>query len=145
MRNRFKVVLIIIIVFSQCVTSFSQSVGKIFTKAKADSLFGKVEQSVEMKTDDVLKMIENTDKKVMFRMLKKNVLLAGDTRNLLNNLKMRISKKDVFMSYSKDKVLELLNKNKNAKVKVEKRGKKLTITCGMETLEEGQPCPPICD
>ena len=145
--NMKKLNFFIVVAFSLmlAVNSYSQVVGKMFGKEEANKLFGKIEKSVDIKAEDLFKMIEKTDKKVMFRFIKGKVLIAGDERKILNTPEVKVNKKDVFRYFSKEKVVELLNKDKAATIKIEKRAKTITLTNGMDTLEEGVPCPPNCE
>lgn len=142
-KNNLVLTALIVILFT-AVNCFSQSIGKIYTKTKADSLFGKVQQTVNIKAADLLKLVNKTDKHVMFRFVKGKVLVAGDKRKILNDTAAVVNPKDVFRIYTKDKVLELLNKNKNATIKMENRANTITLTNGVNTLEEAGFCPPDC-
>jgi len=144
MKTSITAVLTVLIIIFLSINCQAQSIGKLFGKAEADILFGQVEKSVDIKASVLLNLIEKSQKKVMFRFVDGDVLIAGDGRKVLNSTNATVNENDIFMSYSKEKVLELINKNSSAIIQIEKRANTVTLTNNLDTLEESVGCPPDC-
>ena len=134
--------LFIIIISSSIV--FAQTIGKIYTKDEADKLYGNVIESVQLSVSEINSLLNQSQDKIMFSILKKQLVILGDNRKVLSATTQNISPSDVFAVYSKSKLLELLNYADAKYVYFEKRVNRPTITYGMHTLEEMMICPPIC-
>lgn len=135
--------LLFVIIFYSGVT-FSQTLGKIYTKSAADSLYGKVIVSSAINISDLNSMISETKNLVMFSILNNQLVLLGDNRIVLSANAVTVSPIDIFAVCSKSKILELLNYGDASQIKFEIRLGHPTITYGMHTLEEIPFCPPIC-
>lgn len=125
-------------------TVYSQTVGKIYSKNEADSLFGKVIESVQIKADQFESIIQQSNIYVMIRVLNGELTVLGDGRNILYPAALSVEPGDVFLLYSKSKVEELLGLSSGSAINIERRLGTTTITSGIYTLEEGWPCPPYC-
>jgi hypothetical protein len=123
----------------------AQEIGKILSAEAADSEFGKVKESVSIKTSEVNNWIGQTEDKIMFRMANKELTVLGDSRKLLYSASSYSENNDTFYLYSKTKLIELISKGKNQNTSFEIRGSVFTISNGIYTLEYSVPCPPICD
>lgn len=144
MKKVTSLVLTALIFLSFSTNCFSQLIGKIHPKEEANILFGNVVQTVEMKAAELSKLIEGANRFVMFRFVGEQVIIAGDGRNILSNSGIKVENNDIFHVWSKQRVVEIINKDVTGIVKIEKRPETITLTNGVSTLEEGQPCPPIC-
>ncbi len=118
--------------------------GKIFTKSDADSLYGPVKISKEIKTEQLKGYCQQTSKNLMFSIIDGKLYILGDNRKPLFPEDSEIKPEQVFQLYSLSIVEELLNKGGNDITMIEQRDKVLTITNGDFTLEESTGCPPVC-
>ena len=141
--NRRIIILFIIITSSSI--AFAQTIGKIYTKDEAAKLYGNVIESVQLSVSEVNSLLNQSQNKIMFSILNKQLVILGDNRKVLSATTQNISSSDVFAVCSKSKLLELLNYGDANYVYFEKRVSKPTITYGMHTLEDVALCPPICD
>jgi len=135
--------LLFVILFYSGIT-FSQTIGKIFTKAYADSAYGNVVESVAINVSNLKSMISTTQDVVMFRIMNKQLIILSDNRKVLTSTPVNISATDVFKVCNKSVLLQLLNYGDGNQVYFEGRAKVSTITYGMHTLENLGFCPPLC-
>jgi len=144
MFYNLKTVAVLIVLFlSTSITA--QEVGEIFTKQKADDLFGEVLESYSVSTSTVIKWLNSTDDKIMFLLKNGTLTVLGDDRDLVYSTTQYSETNEVFHLYSKSKVTELLDSDKNSTTYFENRRNVFTITNGYFTLEVSWPCPPKCD
>ena len=118
--------------------------GKIVTKEEADNLFGPVLDSIEISASDLLTLIKQTVNGVLFNIINGELIILGDGRKALMPAGTAVAAEVVFHHYSKEIVLQLINSNSAGPVYVEQRKDKLTVTCGVSTMEWGTDCPPNC-
>ena len=135
--------LLFVILFYSGIT-FSQTIGKIYTKAYADSAYGKVVESVAINVSDLNSVISQAQNVVMFSIMNKQLVLLGDNRKVLTSTPVNISATDVFTVCSKSVMLQLLKYGDGNQVYFETRIKVRTITYGMHTMELLGFCPPLC-
>jgi len=133
---------IFILVFST--VSFSQTIGKIFSKEEADKLFGDVIESTSMSLCDFISNINQTQNYVMFKENNGELIILGDGRKVLYPVGKKVEPEEVFALFSKSIVVELLCLSSGDKITVEKRKEHLTVTYGLNTLEFAEWCPPNC-
>jgi len=142
--NESKILLVFFYIFLFSTVSFSQTVGKIYSKEEANTLFGNVIDSTSVSLCDLISTINQTQNYVMFQIISGELIILGDGRKVLYPVGKTVDPKEVFTLFSKSKVVELLCLGSGNTVTVEKRKDHLTITFGLNTLEFGEPCPPFC-
>jgi hypothetical protein len=125
-------------------SNFAQTIGQIFGKSEANTLFGSVLESVTMSQSQLSSILSQTQNYVMFKVSNGTVTILGDNRAVLYSSGTTVSSTEVFNIASKSKVIELLNLGTGSQIFIERRSQTLTITKDMNTLEEMQPCPPYC-
>jgi hypothetical protein len=125
--------------------AFAQTIGKIYTKDEADKLYGNVVVSVKISVSEINSLLNQSQDKIMFSILNKQLVILGDNRKVLSATAQNISSTEVLAVCSKSKLLELLSYKDANYIYFEKRVSRPTITYGMHTLEEMSDCPPICD
>jgi len=144
MFYNLKTVAVLIILFLS--TSISaQEVGEIFTKQKADDLFGEVLESYSVSTSTVIKWLSSTNDKIMFLLKNGTLTVLGDDRDLVYSTTQYSETNEVFHLCSKSRASLLLDSGGNSITYIENRTNVLTITNGSFTLEKTWPCPPYCD
>lgn len=143
-KNESKILFLIFYFFLFSTVSFSQTIGKIFSKEEANTLFGNVIDSTSVSLCDLISAINQTQNYVMFQIINGELIILGDGRKVLYPVGKTVDPKEVFTLYSKSKVIELLCLSSGNTVEVEKRQSHLTVTFGLNTLEYGEPCPPYC-
>lgn len=141
LRNSF---LILFLFFSGLTFAQTQTIGKIFTKDEANTLYGNVIFSVTINVSELDSLLSQTQNVVMFNIMNKQLVLLGDNRKVLSAGSVKISPTDIFAFCSKSKLLELLNYGDGTQINFEIRLSHPTITYGLHTLEETNYCPPIC-
>ena len=117
--------------------------GKIFTKEEAEKQFGKVTYSVDMKTEEVKKIIESSPVGIMFKFVDEKLnILNKQRKNVYGSIEPESS--EVYNHYSTGVFEELLVKGKQDLTTFQMRGETFTVQNGEFVLEEGIPCPPLC-
>ncbi len=122
----------------------AQTVGKVYTKQAADSIYGPVLNSTIINTQDLQSLFSKTFNYLMFKVIQDNLVILDDNRNPIYPADFSVSEYDVFNYCSVSKLQELISNGNDPFTFVENRQKVLTITNGGFTLEEIQPCPPYC-
>ena len=137
-----KLAAIIVLIISTSISA--QEVGEIFTKQKADDLFGEVLESYSVSISTVSSWLNSTDDRIMFLLNGGELTVLGDNRDLVYSTSQYSETNEVFHLCSKSKLVELLNNSGNSTTYFEVRSDVFTITNGDFTLEKTWPCPPYC-
>ena len=137
---------IIIFIFFVCNLSYSQNiVGKIYTNADANSLYGPVKTSVAITSIQLNNFTFQTTNYLMFRILNGNLIILGDQRKVLYPLNAEIDAQDVFRFLSISLIQKIIKDGNSPITNIEIRNNGiLTITNGVYTLENTSECPPFC-
>jgi rRNA pseudouridine-1189 N-methylase Emg1 (Nep1/Mra1 family) len=148
MKNLFKSFLIIAAMLVIYSSSAAQGklgvVGKIFPHEKADSLFGKVTQSVQISTDELKSAIANA-KDYVFLTIKNNRLVITNEKRESLIANGTVPTQDETMHYlSKSKLTVLLQGTSSTSVSIELRGTTLTVSTMESTMDMMGACPPVC-
>ncbi|MGD1006609.1 MAG: hypothetical protein ABR980_05195 [Ignavibacteriaceae bacterium] len=131
-------------------TNITGEVGKIYTKAEADSLYGPVLKADNIKTDDLAKLAENSPKYMMFNLIEGKACILNASREVISSnslvvsINQTIEPTQVFRLFSTSKVLELIKQGGSDVTTIETRANVLTLNNGNTILELSLPCPPIC-
>ena len=142
--RKFQAIIISIIFI--CSISYPQNiVGKIYTNAEANSLFGPVITSVPISSIQLTNLTFQTTNYLMFRVLNGNLTILGDKRIVLYPVNATISPKDVFRLLSISLIQKLIKDGNSPMTNIEERNNGiLTITNGVYTLDYTVLCPPFC-
>jgi hypothetical protein len=142
--RKFQAIIISIIFI--CSISFPQNiVGKIYTNAEANSLFGPVITSVPISSIQLTNLTLQTTNYLMFRILNGNLTILGDKRNVLYPVNAIISPQDVFRILSISLVQKIIKDGNSPMTYIELRKNEiLTITNGVYSLDYATLCPPFC-
>ncbi len=135
---------IIVLSLSLASVGYSQTIGKIYSGAEADSIYGTVIDSVNINTSDLQSLILNTSNYIQLNIVYGKLVILDNKRNVLYPLGLIISENEVFKVCSVSILQILLQKGNSAETFVENRSNVLTITNGGYTLEEMLNCPPFC-
>ena len=124
-------------------------IGKLYTKADANQIYGKVNTSVTVNTSTILQTMEKSPDYLMFNIINGHLVILNGQRAVLYSTDLSIasvSKSTVFHKFSVSKIKELISTGGNNVITtVELRNNNvLTITNGEETLDLGVVCPPNC-
>ena len=118
--------------------------GKIFHHEQADSLFGKVNQSVQISTDE-LKGVLAKAKDYVFVTIKNNrAVITNKKRESLIRNGVVPAQDETLHFFSKSKITELLKGTSSTSVSIELRGTTLTLSTMESTLDLAGICPPLC-
>jgi hypothetical protein len=123
----------------------AQTVGKIFSKSEATTLFGQVIESKNMSVVELKSIISQTNNYVMFLIKDGSVAIKGDGGKLIYNERLMVDDSTVFYKCSKSILNDLLVVSNAESVIIEKRPSVVSITANEYTLEWTTPCPPDCD
>jgi len=142
---------------------FAQSdlgvVGKLYTKAEADQLYGPVLESIEIDTGELLSILNKAEDYAMFTIKNHQIIITDRYRELISPYKMFyasvdrelfvpsrnvIEDNETLYLYSISMVKKAVESGNQSITKVEKRAEKLTITNGYTTLQRSLACPPFC-
>lgn len=141
-----KYVIIFLILISFVKITGQSEVGVIYSRSDAQDIFGKVDFSIGMNTDEIKKILSSTSKVIMFKIYNQKLVILGDERKvLLNQSTYNINNVDEFRLFSKSKLEELLMKGLDKYTFIELRNGVLTISNNAYTLEDSVPCPPFCE
>jgi hypothetical protein len=125
-------------------------VGKIYTKAEADSLYGPILTIDTIKTEDLSKFAENSPKYMMFNLIEGKAYVLNASREVISGPSLVVGKPQsveptkAFKLFSTGKILELIKQGGSDVTTVEIRSNVLTLTNGSSVLEKSSTCPPIC-
>ena len=140
-----KYVIIFLILISFIKITGQSEVGVIYSRNDAQDIFGKVDYSIGMNTDEIKQILSSTIKVIMFKIYNQKLVILGDERKvLLNQSTYNINNVDEFRLFSKSKLEELLMKGLDKYTFIELRNGVLTISNNAYTLEDSVPCPPFC-
>lgn len=120
--------------------------GIIYSNDEAEDIYGSVIASETIDVSELRGLMKDMVENLMFK-LKNNsgLVILGDERKPLLPSGYSLQDDEVFTSFSKKKVEELLSKGADNTAYVEIRNENiLTITNRAYTLEAGYPCPPYC-
>jgi hypothetical protein len=119
-------------------------VGKIYTKAEADSLYGPVLKADTIKTEALIKLAEKTQKYIMFNLIEGKAYILNSARVAISDTTLAVKPDQQFRLLSTSKVLELIKQGGSDVTTMEIRAKTITLTNGVIVLEQTIPCPPFC-
>ena len=124
-------------------------IGKLYTKADANQIYGKVNTSVTVNTSTILQTMEKSPDYLMFNIINGHLIILSGKRAVLYSTDLSItsvSKSTVFHVFSVSKIKELISVGgNNALSTVELRANNvLTVTNGEETMDASIICPPFC-
>jgi hypothetical protein len=167
----------ILIVFLTVLSSVSNAqgkygvVGKMFGKQEANTLFGKVNNSVSIKVKDLQAALDRTSDYVLIGIKNGRVILRNGNRMPISNEFENISSSFILYRFSKSMIQKLLLSaststtsnvstlsatsttsdvstlsaaSSASEVTVELRADVLTLSSSSETLEMSLGCPPYC-
>lgn len=141
--NHF-VVIIAVTIFIGNIYCFGQVAGKLFTNQAANEKFGVVTNSVEFPVKNLENWLNQTDKYIMFKIIKNSVIVLNHDRNVIYPEGAKVDSADAFTEYSISVVEDLISVGESESVFFEQREEVLTVTIGNVTMEVGILCPPIC-
>jgi hypothetical protein len=126
---------------------FSQTlIGKIYSATEADQIYGSVNTSVQISSNTLNSLINNTTNYIMFRIYNGNLVILDDQRKVLYPAGTVISPQEEVRMFSASLVKKLLIDGNNSFTTIEiRKNNVLTLTNGIYTLEYSWPCPPHCD
>ncbi|MBA4405754.1 hypothetical protein C0389_00610 [bacterium] len=145
MKSKLQLLVSFIIVFLSTLNLSGQTIGKIFSKNEANTLFGPVIESKSITVTDLTNVLSQTNQYVMFLIKDGRIAIKVDSGQLISDGAVNINPTDVFYKFSKSIVKDLLYFSTLGIVNVERRESVFTLTTGDVTLENGLPCPPFCD
>jgi hypothetical protein len=131
-------------------SSITGEVGKIYTKAEADSLYGPILTLDTIKTEDLSKFAQNSHKYMMFNLIDGKACILNESREVISSPSLVVGKPQsveptkAFKLFSTSKILELIKQGGSDVTTVEIRANVLTLTNGAAVLERSSTCPPIC-
>ena len=143
MRKLFSVT-VIFFFFILSNNSNAQTVGTVYTSFEADSLYGEVIESYQIKSVELEKMVNMCKNYIMFKLENGQIHILDDSRNILMSNLNSIEDSVVFHYYSVQKVKELLFRGGSLITTFENRKKVFSVTNGFTTLEDSWNCPFVC-
>jgi hypothetical protein len=135
----------LIIILSGYYFCNAQVIGVIYNKSEADQKYGSVLNSVEMESNNLDSLLQESGNYLMFNIKDENLYILGTGRNPLYPKNISITPDEVFVVVSTSKVEELINKGQGLQTFFEKRKDVFSVTNGNYTLEEIAYCPPFCN
>ena len=135
-----------IFIFSS--TGFAQGkygeVGKLFTEAEANELFGPVLEQVEITPAELRASINHQGDYTLFNIIDGELVISNESRTVVT-VSNKIDDRTPMYVYSNSMIDELLAKGEGNKVQVRLHAQVLSIAFGPIILEMGPVCPPFCD
>ena len=142
MKRYVKFLLLFLMVFGSQL--FAQEAGKIYSKADADALLGKVTMSMQIDRDKLVKITDTDSKGFMFKINGGELIILDAQRKTLYPDSRMVSSSEVFNYFSKSKVKEFLNQTSASVISIQMRGSTLTLESDGFDLDNSFMCPPIC-
>jgi hypothetical protein len=127
------------------ISNYAQEAGKIYSSQEAAIQFGEVLEATQFPTSTVRYWLKQTENAIMFKYVDGEIIVLGDSRELLYSTKEFTDTDEIFHMFSTVKLTELLDKGAGSATYIENREKVLSISNGNFTLENSWPCPPYCD
>lgn len=147
-KNYLFLIISAVIIFSGIINSQTLSstvVGKLYTKAEADQIYGPVLQSVTINTSALSAITAKTPNYIMFNIINGQLYILNSARTVLSGPATAVSASQVFRYFSTSIVNQLIQQGQATSTTIELRGNDvLTVTNGDSTLEMSYPCPPYC-
>ena len=142
-------ILIVITFNSLGYAQATKVIGKLYTKADADQIYGKVNTSVTVNTITLQQAIEKSPDYLMFNIINGHLIILNRKRAVLYSTDAAttsVAMNVVFHVLSSSILKQLISTGgNNAFTTVELRDNDvLTITNGNETADNSFLCPPIC-
>lgn len=148
MKKSFIFYLLIgIISLSNLILAQTQSlgvVGKLYTKAEADQLYGPVKQSISINTSTLTNLAAKTPDYILFNVINNSLYVLNSSRAVLQGPATAVSSSQVFKLFSVSMVKQLIQQGQSTTTSIELRANVLTVTNGDYTLEDALSCPPWC-
>jgi len=142
--SKFKYVLLAFLLsinISRCQTL----IGKMYSKAEADSVYGQVITSIQISTSLLTSLSGSTTNYLMFRINSGNLIILGDQRKPLYPSGIVVDPQTEMRLFSVSLVSKIITDGNNPYTIIEiRKNNVLTITNGNYTLEYSWPCPPQC-
>jgi hypothetical protein len=143
--QNFLVIAILLVIYSSAAAQGKYGVkGKIFPHEQADSLFGKVTQSVQISTDELKGVLAKAKDYVFFTIKNNNAVITNEKRESLIGNRVIPTQDEKMHFFSKSKITELLQGTSSASVSIELRGTTLTVSTMESTMDLSAICPPFC-
>ena len=121
-----------------------EEIGKIYSAAEADSLYGKALSADTIKTEILIQLAEKSPGCLMFNLIDGKANILDSSRTVLFGTLGTVKPDLVFRLFSTSKVLELIKQGGSDTTIIQLRTNTTTLTNGDAVMEEGQPCPPYC-
>ena len=148
MKNLVRVFFIIaamLVIYSSAAAQGKLGViGKIFPHEKADALFGKVTQSVQISTDELKGVIAKAKDYVFLTIKNNRAVVTNEKRESLIGNRVVPTQDETMHFFSKSKLTELLQGTSSTSVSIELRGATLTLSTMESTMDLMSACPPVC-
>jgi hypothetical protein len=146
----------------------AEKIGKIFKKAEAHALFGRVFGYAEISKSDLLKAVKKAGKYMYFNLKNgRPVVVDGKRRSLIDNSigmnehsistsinsnsageiinpEVSITENEIFAVYSTEVVQDFLALDDFQVVLIERRGSVISLSTESNVLEFATLCPPYC-
>ena len=122
------------------------SIGKVFDKDLAEVVFGKIHFSYLIKKNVIKKIMNDTTDIITFKVTDEKLAIFNKHRKAIHPADATVGPEEPCYLFSKDKIEELLNKNKkkDKTISVEMRGSSVTLSSDEFILDQSWICPPIC-
>ncbi|HEX2869426.1 MAG TPA: hypothetical protein VHO03_20450 [Ignavibacteriales bacterium] len=135
------------IFFAPGLLSAQEVIGKIFTKAEADQMFGPVQKKFDIDVNAVKALLDQAGDYIMFNYDTDDLNIMDGNRKLIFNWGQikKLLPTDVYRKFSVSVVRDLLSRGNEQKVHIEKRTDVITVTYSESTMDLGVYCPPDCN
>ena len=121
-----------------------KQIGEVFSKAKADSLFGLVTNSKSINKKSLQLMAAGCDNYILVNLVDSIVVVLNERKELLYETPFNYQESDTMHVFSIEKLFKLLSKENDGIVTFQQRDIVFTISKGAFVLEWSNPCPPHC-
>ena len=126
-------------------TTSTAVIGKLYTKAQADQIYGPVLQSIPISTSTLSALAAKTPNYIMFNIINGKLAIANSARMVLSGAMVSLSASQQMKVFSTSIVNQLIKQGGASTTTIELRANNtLTVTNGDNTLEMAQACPPWC-
>ena len=127
------------------VSTLISAQGKIYSAEQLEKEYGKVKYEVSITSDELLRILDKTDNKLLFKVFPNRTLsLMKDSRVAVDGFNRVPDPEEIMYAFSKEIVFQVIKQGDGIiRFQVRDNGVQ-TIQSNDVGAEKSEPCPPFC-